>query len=239
MWPVKPLWRRDRRGLQVRTRLPLSVWRWLDQRQIRVELAALDRKPEPSPASAAELVHVRNHRALWRIAIPGRADRFMSLEKGGMDDDRFVVMADARRFYRAWLASSLDAVHDRRDVTARVLRDMPADYKYRYAVQGFAAGRSSPVPLATVGASEPGKGPAMHFTNGVTRTFWLLANGAASFPVETFYREDAMRLHRLVGLGANPLSCADLFQANTWEFDDPSSPWHPANWGDGLTAAAD
>lgn len=56
-----------------------------------------------------------------------------------------------------------------------------ADYKLKYAIEGFACGLENPVPLAEVGVDGAG---GVGFTNGITRTLWLLVHRAAAFPVE-------------------------------------------------------
>lgn len=57
-----------------------------------------------------------------------------------------------------------------------------ADRKFKDAEKGFAAGPESPVPLAEVTLQDSFK--ALAFINGVTRTIWLLANGANRFPID-------------------------------------------------------
>jgi hypothetical protein len=228
MWPVKPFYRRDRRGLQVPTRIPIRVWDILRRIELRRELARIDRDWSPSSAAPAELVHVRNNAALWRLTIPGNDDRYMTLTRQGAGEDSYVVMVDAARFYREWISSTL-AVQNSRASASPLKRDMPIDYKYGDAIRGFSHGRRNPVPLATAGANSQYGGDRLYFINGVTRTFWLLVNGAPAFPVEVYRREPADNLHRLVGIGDGPIRVADLFAQNVWEFDDPASPWHPAN----------
>lgn len=65
----------------------------------------------------------------------------------------------------------------------RVCRhQMPFDYKYKWAVDGFSHGIKQPVPLAEVEAHrEPNGYFYIGFINGVTRTHWLLAI-LSSFP---------------------------------------------------------
>lgn len=41
--------------------------------------------------------------------------------------------------------------------------------------------------------------PQVSFTDGITRTIWLLANGASLFPVFTYSRSTANNLHLYIG----------------------------------------
>lgn len=71
------------------------------------------------------------------------------------------------------------------------------DYKFQYAEEGFSHGITNPVPLAQVNYESTGgvqnywskltkktQQGHLSFTNGITRTIWLLAHGAKYFPVE-------------------------------------------------------
>lgn len=86
-----------------------------------------------------------------------------------------------------------------------------ADYKYSHAERNFALGLSNPVPVAEVGVfSRSGCPTTAAFVNGVTRTIWLLANGADAFPVDCeFNRAEALR--EAAGASGFPIWCvADL-----------------------------
>jgi hypothetical protein len=175
------------------------------------ELRQLDSAPGSRP-KGCELVKLDDDKALWRVPVPGEADRFMSAKSGGIDREKYVVQVDTELFYRAWLASS--SAWGKRDSTDCVLRaEMPADYKYHHAVSGFAQGRDNPVPLAEVDAwREDGK-VRVGFTNGITRTFWLIANRAPAFPVEVRGRDAAQLLHHAAGFGPAPVCYETMFAA--------------------------
>lgn len=81
-----------------------------------------------------------------------------------------------------------------------------ADYKFNCAEIGFLQGQRNPVPLARIVCAEHDKYEPVYkkgfiffrklvgyktlkehhigFIDGITRTIWLLANGAESFPIE-------------------------------------------------------
>lgn len=88
------------------------------------------------------------------------------------------------------------------------------DSKYKDAAEGFSFGCDNPVPLATVSFNiatrfitsykfllfgkevREERFSYVAFTNGVTRTIWLLAHGCKFFPVEC-EMPGAIDLHRL------------------------------------------
>lgn len=112
-----------------------------------------------------------------------------------------VVMVDADRFVKLWR----QPLSSHRDIALNNPETWPKDYKYADAVEGFSHGAANPVPLAEVSCwrsdsdiveFEPrfhffkrkvviGRAgdPCLSFTNGITRTIYLLSNGAKSFPV--------------------------------------------------------
>ncbi|CEI03289.1 hypothetical protein XACG117_3260006 [Xanthomonas citri pv. citri] len=108
------------------------------------EIRNLERLVAASPRAKACNIHQLGHdRAVWCIPVPGQADRYMSASAGHIGSEMFAVHVDADAFYLAWLRSDEQCV---------LRSQMPRDYKYAYAVDGFAQGSSNPVPLADVGA---------------------------------------------------------------------------------------
>jgi len=168
------------------------------------ELRNLERQVATSPRARACSIHeITRERAVWRVPVPGQPDRYISASAGHAGDETFAVHVDADAFYLAWLRSDEQCV---------VRAQMPRDYKYAYAVDGFAQGSANPVPLADVGAWNDERGRThIGFTNGITRSFWLIANRAPSFPVQVYGRESAELLHRTAGTTQGPVCYADLF----------------------------
>jgi len=114
------------------------------------------------------------------------------------DSDKWVVVVRRRPFLDAWARSRQERQLSTGDEAA--WRD---DYKFHCAEKGFSHGRDNPVQLAWCGAHyELDRGlPVLHtcFTDGITRTIWLLANGAESFPVSVSSEESARLLFRGAG----------------------------------------
>ncbi|MDZ6457374.1 hypothetical protein U4U03_22645 [Escherichia coli] len=194
----------------------------------RRELKELDvsvvGRPRPAPA---ELVQVDAREAVWRVPVPGQADRFMSAKPGAINDEMFVVRVDTEAFYRAWLRSSSTGRETRSD-NCPLRSEMPQDYKFKHAVQGFAHGRENPVPLAFAGAHQERHRVDIGFSNGVTRSFWLIANKAPSFPIQVHGRESAELLNKVCGLDPAPLSFTELFAQAQRQAPQVATPARPA-----------
>ncbi|MJV49078.1 fertility inhibition factor FiwA [Salmonella enterica subsp. enterica] len=176
----------------------------------RAELRELDQKK--APAHLAKPDESSPGRLLWCLPVPGKPDVFMALEKGEhADHDRFVVPVNAVAFNRLWLAGGLNS-RGRPD-GCLLRRDMPADSKYRHAAACFAEGPRSPVPLASVSMERTRDGTqSVSFGDGVTRTFWLLANNVAAFPVLIAGEAAAKQLAQLAGTDGSILRVSEAFR---------------------------
>lgn len=131
---------------------------------------------------------------IWRIDIPGKRYVYMS----SVDSD-CVTVVNASRFYYYWLRQSLG--QDRGDPAACVPKSkMKDDYKYHDAEEGFSHGLANPVPVAAIGCYLRNGKPCIGFTNGVTRTFWLISNGCKAFPIDAGDVESAQLLNRFCGV---------------------------------------
>ena len=175
-----------------------------------LELSMLDlRARTRAPAKPPQLVTLNAKWAVWRIVVPGMAACFMRAESSALDGNSFAVMVDGNGFYRAWLAN--DNGTNRPD-RCPLRADMPADRKFARAVEGFLRGLSSPVPLADVQATRTASGISVSFDNGVTRTLWLLANHAMTFPVHACGIEVAKLIGEVAGINVEPIHYEALFR---------------------------
>ncbi|WP_137959701.1 hypothetical protein [Burkholderia sp. 4M9327F10] len=159
--------------------------------------------------------------AVFRVPTRDAGEVFMCIDRANAENDqRAVVEVRADKFLDLWRKDPFRA-------HAEIANGNPStwvsDYKYAHAVDGFSRGGTNPVPLAEVGCGLRREAPAgdnsrrffglrrnaLHtqtnetfyvtFTNGITRTLYLLANGAAVFPV-TCSLKDAELLQRLAGV---------------------------------------
>lgn len=190
----------------------------------RDELASLNeaarKRPPVTPAKRInpdEIPSSQRDETHWAIKVPGQKDQFMRVRSGALNSETFVVHVDTEAFYAAWLKSSPARLNGYTSTDCRLRSDMPSDRKFNDAAAGFAAGRDSPVPLAEVKADKSQQKNEVHigFTDGVTRSFWLIANRAESFPVMVRGHESAKLLSETAGAGVPPISLTDLFAQET------------------------
>ena len=171
----------------------------LETQRVAASIAA---KPAPSPPV---LVNGDPTSRVWEVAIPGSPAVQM---RPHMSDGAgyFAVCVDAVAFYLAMLRGVRTMRTSPHGNHCMARRDMHRDYKFGSADRGFAASLSSPVPLALAYVSKDAKGrlAIAGFCDGITRTYWLLASGARSFPVEVEGLDQALFLHEQAGVGPRP-----------------------------------
>lgn len=182
----------------------------------RSELKALaeqiEREPRPTLAAPVER---SPGQFLWCLPLPAGGNAYMALTAGRADHDLFVVPVHAAAFHRAWLVRGLQSDDKLNDLTdgCRLRGELTTDRKFKHAAACFAEGERNPVDLPRVGTTKARKGElGVTFTDGITRTFWLLANNVAAFPVVVAGPETAAELAKAVGLGA-PQRVSALFAA--------------------------
>jgi hypothetical protein len=168
---------------------------------------------------------------LFQIDLPRNDPVYMSFElQRNMDQRWAVVVVDSAKFLELWKNEPYP-IH--RESSYGNEHTWRADRKFHYAEKGFAQGRHNPVPLAYVSYAVTEQHevsyrikwlrygptttsqmvPHVGFTNGITRTIWLLANGCTSFPI-CCDLPGAVELHRLAGVeGFQVLRISELHQS--------------------------
>lgn len=188
-----------------------------------------------STEASTRLIEVRGinpwetRKAVYEIALRSGESVFMRIDGTNYrNTERMVVLVDAQRFLLHWRA-------DRDGLHVNEANGNPGtwvcDYKFDLAATGFAHGADNPVPLAEIGcwlkpdvhlpvarflarrARLPSTSPVVTFTNGVTRTLWLLTHGAASFPVECSRNESELLSHCCGIPGMAPKSVFEITHA--------------------------
>lgn len=147
-----------------------------------------------------ERLHGLEEYIIWEIDTAAKTH--MKLEARS---NNYIVYIDAQKFYLNWLKSSIKGFDS--IFSCPLLKDMPNDRKYSDAVNGFSHGKINPVPLAH---PNTGKHGLISFTDGITRTLYLLYNQASSFPVASYSEENAQFLNKHFGLTQKPLTTKDL-----------------------------
>lgn len=181
-----------------------SVKRWLELR--RLDRAAHHR----SRPRACAMVSHDDHRAVWRVLVPGRPQCFICASSGHLNREMFVVQVDTKMLYRTWLAGT--STSGVRRSGPCVLRDeMAAEPGFDEAQRDFARGLQSPVPLIEVRIWRERRKVRIAFVASMASAFWLIANRAPAFPVEVVGHDAADLLYRLAGCGPAPLPFETLF----------------------------
>lgn len=148
-------------------------------------------------------------RIIYTVPLPNMDSVYMSMtvtEYGR--ENSAVVIVDAQKFLQLWRS---DPHGTHAELANGTPLTWPTDYKYDRAVAGFSHGRANPVPLPDVsfGTATPQSGSRnffkrqeqvgyIAFTNGITRTIWLLTQGCKAFPVKCSV-ECASDLFRFAG----------------------------------------
>jgi len=132
--------------------------------------------------------------ATWKL--PLRDGRRVAMSVNGttyLNDENFVVFVSASKFYAVWWALR---EFDRRGICE--FEQMPNNRKYGCQDEIWARSDERPVPLADVSYDN---GYGIGFIDGITRTLWLLYNGASSFPVKVHGAKAAYAMHAAIGDG--------------------------------------
>lgn len=140
-----------------------------------------------------------NQLVVFTVPLPDRPPVFMSMKVTEYNNDKTgIVIVDSEKFLELWRNEPFSIHSTEANGNPQT---WPNDYKYEYAVEGFSFGYDNPVPLAYVSHSTATRilvsykflwlGKTEHheqyhyvsFTNGITRTIWLLTQGCTAFPI--------------------------------------------------------
>ncbi|MBS0174306.1 MAG: hypothetical protein JSR64_09755 [Nitrospira sp.] len=180
----------------------LRHWREVQQVQAQIHRQAIPAIPE--------LHSVTPNEAVWRIPVPRQSDCFLALEKHNYPPpEEHVVFIDATRFYLAWLKGDQYIRTSPHGDSVMARKDMHLDYKYanvdRY-MQGSKRILWLPEPHYLQLGGRHGR---IRFTNGITRTLWLLSHNCQAFPARVSTHAEAVALHNVAGL--QMICTAELF----------------------------
>ncbi len=175
---------------------------------------------EKVPAACEDLkpaVHsLDESRIVWSVPRLGQEPVYVRADRDAPREmsKRWIVFVKARDFYAwwrwsgfyVWPSSSLPETNRFRPPAFGKISDY---YKYDDQTH-WIEGLENPSVLSEVAFRED---DGLSFSDGMTRTMWLVANGAAIFPVETVNGEaEALRMHGRVGYAeVPPVPLSDLF----------------------------
>ena len=148
-----------------------------------------------------ERIGVRNiygHRSIVYKIFLRQSSVFMRADETPHENsNRYIAIVDANKFYKEWTGKTVEYC---------MITDEFEHRKYTDAIDGFSRGITNPVPLAEVGYHN-----GISFTDGITRTKWLILNGALCFPIECS-EESAKRFQSISYGNIKPESVATLLK---------------------------
>jgi hypothetical protein len=164
------------------------------------------------------------NRVVFTVPLPRRDPVFMSLTLDDYSREcSGVVIVDSAKFLQLW-RSEPNSIHS--DMANGSPETWPSNYKFELATNGFSHGKANPVPLAEVSFGIDSRNtetrrffglfkelqyedvPFVAFTNGITRTIWLLTQGCTAFPVEC-NRTRTQELHQVAAAPGTSAHTAD------------------------------
>ncbi len=144
---------------------------------------------------------------IWAVPTARASIVYMAVDRTPYrNDERYVTIVEARAFYALWMSTrgkqwgfpNLPANEG----------EFPRIRKWKDQAQCWSHGLPNPVPLAEIGCSVE-HGTGLGFIDGITRTSWLLHNGAAAFPVLSHAERSALELDHYAGAGIAPVTTVE------------------------------
>lgn len=126
-----------------------------------------------------------------------------------LNDKRFVVIVDSVKFLELWRNEPYPQDRKLNFGDETIWKN---DRKFKDAENGFSFGIGYPVPLANIVCynNEKNNQPYIAINDGITRTIWLLANKAKSFPIECHSIEEAKLVASFASINNEINSVAEL-----------------------------
>jgi hypothetical protein len=131
---------------------------------------------------------IKENEIIFAISLENNGIAYMTCRRTNyLNEERAIVILDTKKFQELWRADPNPLTPELSNGTcARWVKDS----KYPDAENGFKQGKENPVPLAKIAFyGLKNSNSYIDFTNGITRSIWLLAHGATAFPVECHVAE--------------------------------------------------
>ncbi|HIF9170109.1 TPA: plasmid fertility inhibition factor family protein [Photobacterium damselae] len=135
---------------------------------------------------------------VFTLSLPDGREVYMREALNHHEDSGFIVFVDSARFESVWFKCAGE-YSPHLHLARGTKQHRMDDDKFGNADDAFLLSKDSPVKLAFLSVNSY-QIPNISFTDGVTRTVWLLAHGASCFPIYVYREKDAQHVHQFVGL---------------------------------------
>lgn len=135
---------------------------------------------------------------IYKIELPNRNSVYMNIISANYSyGDIYPIIVNSEKFLKYWKnVPKNDQINY--ELSHGNKKSWPLDRKYHDAEYGFTRGISNPVPIPKIKYID-NIIPSYIIVLDCTRTIWLLANGADSFPVECEGYNNAKNVYDFIG----------------------------------------
>lgn len=135
---------------------------------------------------------------IYEIELPNKNSVYMNIVPTNYyNNETYPVIVNSEKFLEYWKKAPKSCQVDY-ELSHGNQKSWISDYKYKNAEEGFMGGINNPVPIAKIQYIDK-TNPNYITVSDCTRTIWLLANGANSFPVKCEGYNNAKNVYDFIG----------------------------------------
>ena len=134
---------------------------------------------------------------VYEIELPNKNSVYMKIVSASDNNNTYPVIINSEKFLKYW-KNVPNGFHEDFALSHGDKKSWQSDYKYHDAEDGFMSGIKDPVPIPRIQYAYYATSNYTRVFN-LTRTIWLLANGADSFPVECEGYDNAKNVYNFMG----------------------------------------
>ncbi len=134
---------------------------------------------------------------VYEIKLPNKNSVYMKIVSASDNNNTYPVIINSEKFLKYW-KNVPNGFHEDFALSHGNKKSWQSDYKYHDAEDGFTGGISNPVPIPKIQYLD-NITPNCITVSNCTRTIWLLANDADSFPVECEGYDNAKNVYDFIG----------------------------------------